>query len=190
MDLKNWKKALVIGLVSAATCTSPSAFAAQANVTIDINFPTILVMYHFNTITLDLDQTSLGTYLVGGTAVPCGPDFCDDQANSTIAVPIITANTSVTSIVSDPGLANTTTEFTIVGAVGVRALGCSTYDTTVVDAGSDAGVTVDAIASLSAIEGASCSFTMLTGDLVFDVDFNLIDADPASAIFDVTIAGI
>ena len=51
MDFKNWKRALAMGLVSAATCTSPSAFAAQANVAIDIDFPTILVMYHHNTIT-------------------------------------------------------------------------------------------------------------------------------------------
>ena len=192
MDLKNWKKALVVGLASAAMCTSPSAFAAQANVTIDIDFPTILVMYHYNTITLDLDQTSLGTYLVGGTGpVACGADFCDDQGNPvTIVVPAITATTSVTSAIVDPGLASTTTEFTIVDPVGVRALGCSTYSVTIVDASTDAGITVDTANSLTAIDGTGCTFAMTTGDLVFDVDFTSVTADPASAIFDVTITGI
>ena len=102
MDLKNWKKALGAGLVSAAAIASPSAYAAQANVTIDVNVPGILVMYHYNTITLDLDQTALGTYLVGGTAVLCGTDFCDDQGNpAAIPVPAIAATTSVTQAVVD-----------------------------------------------------------------------------------------
>ena len=79
MDFSNWKRAVVASLVSAATFCGSSAYAAQANVTIDIDFPTILVMYHYNTITLDLDQTALGTYLVGGTAAACGADFCNDQ---------------------------------------------------------------------------------------------------------------
>ena len=60
----------------------------------------------------------------------------------------------------------------------------------VVDASTDAGITVDTANSLTAINGTGCTFAMTTGDLVFDVDFNLIAADPASAIFDVTITGI
>lgn len=190
MDFGNWKRVVIASLVSAATFSGSSAYAAQANVTIDIDFPTILVMYHYNTITLDLDQTALGTYLVGGTAVACGADFCDDQGNATIAVPAIAATTSVTAAVVDPGLANTTTEFTIVDPVGVRALGCSTYSVTVVDASADAGITVDTANSLSAIDGTGCTFALTTGDLIFDVDFGLVAADPASAVFDVTITGI
>lgn len=191
MDFGKWKKALVVSLVSTVAFSSSTAHAAQATMTVDVNMPTILVMYHYNTITLDLDQTALGTYLVGGTAVACGADFCDDQGNpAAIPVPAITANTSVTQTVADPGLANTTTEFTIVDPVGVRGMGCATYSVTVVDLSTDAGITVDTANSLSAIDGTACSFSLTTGDLVFDVDFGLVDADPASAIFDVTITGI
>ena len=191
MDFGNWKRVVIASLMSAATFSGFSVYAAQANVTIDIDFPTILVMYHYNTITLDLDQTALGTYLVGLTAVACGADFCDDQGNPlTIPVPAIAATTSVTSAVVDPGLANTTTEFTIVDPVGVRALGCTAYAVTVVDASSNAGITVDTANSLSAIDGTGCTFALTTGDLIFDVDFGLVDADPASAVFDVTITGI
>ncbi len=192
MDFRTWKKAFAVGLMSAAAFSSSTAYAAaQATVTIDVNMPTILVMYHYNTITLDLDQTALGTYLVGGTAVACGTEFCDDQGNpAAIPVPAITATTSVTQAVADPGLPNTTTEFTIVDPVGVRGMGCTTYDVVITDSSTDAGITVDTANSLSAIDGTACSFAMTTGDLVFDVDFSLIDADPASAVFDVSITGI
>ena len=191
MDLKNWKKALGIGLVSAAAISSPAANAAQVTVTIDVDLPTILVMYHYNTITLALDQTALGTYLTTGTALACGTDFCDDQGNpATINVATITANESVTQAVVDPGLANNSTEFTVVDAVGVRALGCLTYDVTVADLSTDLGVTVDTVNSLTAIDGTPCSFALTTGDLVFDVAYDQIAADPVSAVFDVTITGI
>jgi hypothetical protein len=191
MDFRIWKKALAVGLVSAAAFSNSTAYAAaQATVTVDVNMPTILVMYHYSTITLDLDQAALATYLVGGTPV-CGTEFCDDQGNpAAIPVPAITANTSVTQAVSDPGLSNTTTEFTIVDPVGVRGMGCSTYDVVVTDSSSDAGITVDTANSLSAIDGTACSFALTTGDLVFDVNFALIDVDPASAVFDVSITGI
>lgn len=191
MDLKNWKKALGIGLVSAAAISSPAANAAQVNVTVDVDLPTILVMYHYNTITLALDQTALGNYLVTGTALACGADFCDDQGSpATITVSTISANESVTQAVVDPGLANNSTQFTVVDSVGVRALGCLTYDVTVVDASTDSGVTVDTINSLAAIDGATCSFGLTTGDLVFDVAYDQIATDTVSAVFDVTITGI
>ena len=191
MDFSNWKKAVVAGLVSTAAFSGSTAYAAQATVTVDVNMPTILVMYHYNTITLDLDQAALATYLVSGTAVACGADFCDDQGDPVaLPVSVIAGTTSVTQAVVDPGLANTTTEFTIVDPVGVRGMGCGTYSVTVVDLSSDAGITVDTGNSLSDINGTACSFALTTGNLIFDVDFDQVDVDPASAVFDVTITGI
>ena len=191
MNLKNWKQVLGAGLVSAAAIVSPSSYAAQTNVTVDINLPTILVMYHYNTITLNLDQAALGNYLVGGTALACGTDFCDDQGNSAaIAVNVIAATNNITQAVVDPGLANTSATFTLVDSVGVRALGCSTYTATVVDASVDAGVVVDTATSLSAIDGSGCSALMTTGDLTFTVAFDQVNANPVSAVFDVTITGV
>ena len=149
MDLKNWKKALGIGLVSAAAISSPAANAAQVTMTIDVDLPTILVMYHYNTITLALDQTALGNYLTTGVALACGADFCDDQGSPpAIAVSTISANESVTQAVVDPGLANNSTQLTVVEDFYVH----STKH--------------------------------------FDVAYDLIAADPVSAVFDVTIAGI
>ena len=190
MDIFSWRKVLGVSVVAAAAISNSSAYAAQATMTVDVNLPTILVMYHYNTITLTLDSAAVATYLVGGTATACGGDYCDDQGNVTVAVTGFGATNSVTQAVADPGLANNAASFTLVNSVGVRAMGCSTYDVTVAEnASTDAGVSINT-ASLSAINGSACSFSMITGDLSFDVDFDLVDADPISAVFDVTIAGI
>ena len=190
MDVKRWRKALGVGLVTAAAITNSSAYAAQATVTVDVDLPTILVMYHYNTITLTLAPAAVASYLVGGTAVACGADWCDDQGNVSVAVVGFGGTNTVTQAVVDPGLANSIATFTLVDSVGVRAIGCSTYDVTIVeDPATDVAVAVDT-ASLSAIDGSSCSFFMTTGDLSFDVDFDQVAADPVSAVFDVTIAGI
>ncbi len=190
MNIFSWRKVLGVSVVAAAAISNSSAYAAQATVTVDIDLPTILVMYHYNTITLTLDPAAMSTYLVGGTALACGGDYCDDQGNVTVAVTGFGAANSATQAVIDPGLAATTASFTLVNSVGVRAIGCSTYLVTVLqDPLTDTGVSVNT-GSLSTIDGSACAFAMTTGDLSFDVDFDLVTADPISAVFDVTIAGI
>ncbi len=195
MDLKLLKKVLGVGLLGAAAITTSTAHAAEASVQVDIDLPTVLVMYHYNTITLDLDQTALGGYLVGGTAVACltGGDFCDDQGNpATINVATIGATTTINQAVVDPGLGASDTDITLVDVVGVRALGCPTYSASYADGGSDNGVTIGASTAVAGIDSTACSFTMTTGDLTFNLDFEDIDAGATqvAAIFDVTITGV
>ena len=126
MDLKsNFKKVLGVWLLGAAAITNSTAYAAEASVQVDVNLPTVLVMYHYNTITLNLDETALGGYLVGGTAAACltGGDFCDDQGNpAPIDVTTIGATTTVNQAVVDNPVAATDTDITLVDVVGVRAL--------------------------------------------------------------------
>ncbi|MGE0624001.1 MAG: hypothetical protein AB7I04_06205 [Pseudomonadales bacterium] len=179
-------------MLTAAAISTPAAYAAQATVTVDVDLPTVLVMYHYSNIELDLDQAALAGYLVGGTATACASDFCNDQGTST-PIPVTTmagANTVAVTL-NDPGLTNTTATFTLTNAVGVRALGCSTYEANYTDGTSDAGVTITDSA-VNNIDGLGCSLTMRTGDLAFDLDFNAIAAgtDPVSAVFNVTIAGL
>ena len=199
MDLKsNFKKVLGVGLLGAAAMTNSTAYAAEANVQVDINLPTVLVMYHYDTITLNFDESALGGYLVGGTAVDCTPavagEFCDDQGNPTaIDVATIGPTTTVNQAVVDPGLGATTTDVTLVGVVGVRALGCTSYSAQYSDVGTSSnGVTIGAATPLNGIDGEDCSFTMTTGDLTFNLDFATIDdgASSVSAIFDVTVTGV
>lgn len=192
MDAKTLKKACGAGLLTAAAITNPAAHAAQATVTVDVDLPTVLVMYHYSSIELDLDQAALAGFLVGGTATACAGDFCDDQgASAPITVSAIGASNSVGVVLNDPGLANSTATFTLTNVVGVRALGCSTYDASYADGGSEAGVTITG-GAVANIDGQGCSLTMTTGDMSFDLDFASIATgnDPVSAVFDVTITGV
>jgi len=195
MDLKSLKKVLGVGLLGAAAFTNSTAYAAEATVQVDVNLPTVLVMYHYDTITLDLDQTALGGYLVGGTAAACatGGDFCDDQGSpAAINVTTIGATTSVTQAVTDSPVAATDTDITLVDVVGVRALGCTSYLASYDDGGSGNGVGITNGTSLSGIDSAGCSFLMTTGDLTFNLDFDALDAGATSvsAVFDVTVTGV
>ena len=194
MDVRLFKKLLGIGLLAAAATTNSTAYAANASVQVDVNLPTILVMYHYDVVTLNLDQTALGGFLVGGTASACAGGYCDGQGTVAVNVATIGTATSVSlPALTDPGLADTTTNIELVDVVGVRALGCPTgfYDATY-DVSGDAGVTVESTVAVTNIDGASCSLAMTTGNLDFDLDFTAITAGAisAQAVFDVTIAGI
>lgn len=194
MDLKPLKKVLGVGLLGAAAISSSSAYAAQAQVTVDVDLPTVLVMYHYDTINLVLDQGALGSYLVGGTASAClsGGDLCDDQGNpTTINVATIGATTTINQAVADPGLGATDTTVTLVDVVGVRALGCASYTASYDDGGSGNGVTITNGTAVAGIDSNACSFTMTTGDLAFNLDFEDLDAGATqvAAVFDVTITG-
>ena len=195
MDLKStFKKVLGVGLLGAAAITNSTAYAAQASVQVDVNLPTVLVMYHYDTITLNLDQTALGGYLVGGTAAACtGGDFCDNQLNpAPINVTTIGATTTVNQAVVDNPVAATDTDITLVDVVGVRALGCATYTATYDDGGSGNGVGITNGTAVAGIDGQGCSFLMTTGDLTFNLDFDAVDAGATSvsAVFDVTVTGV
>lgn len=189
MDVTNWRKALGIGALCAASFGSPTAYAAQADITVDLNFPSLLIMYHYATIDLDLDQTALGNYLFGACA---GGDCTSSEGTRTEPVAAIGAATAVSvDITADAGgLTNSTAEFTLQDAVGVRGLGCTSYAVTVLeDAATSAGVDVDTT-SLGDIDGTGCTLALTTGDLVFDVDFTQVSGTTASAVFDVTITSI
>jgi len=193
MDVKVLKRVLGVGLLTAAAITNSTAHAANANVQVDVDLPTVLVMYHYNTITLDLDQAALAGYLVGGTAIACGTDYCDDQGNpALIPVNTITGTDTVLQAVVDPGPAATTADFTLQDVVGVRAFGCTSYSTVITDGGSELGVNITTAGGVNGIEGAACSFGMTTGDLSFELDFATLDATDttATAIFNVDITGV
>ena len=86
---------------------------------------------------------------------------------------------------ANPGTATVTVQ----NAVGVRAVGCTTYNATVADNGSDTGITVDTDSLDASIDGQPCGLTMTTGNLSFDLDFENIAAGVNNAEFRVTVTG-
>lgn len=189
MDLSHLRRACGVGLLTAAAFTNPTAHAANANVTVDINLPTVLVMYYYNTITLNLSQADLANYLAA-TAVPCAGDYCEDLGTATPVPGAITGGASTVPVaVSAAAPGTTTVNFTLQDAVGVRALGCATYTANYVSASAGPGVTITN-GPVAGIDGQACSFTMTTGDLAFDLDLGAVaDNTTVQAVFDVTVTG-
>lgn len=175
---------------------APATYAADATTTISIDFPTVLVMYHYDTIELAIADSALADLLSGGTSVACATsDFCDDLGTKDLTVTdeiaafttgAATVDADVASDVS--ALAATTGTVTVENAVGVRALGCSTYAASAVEGGSSTGVTVNA-GAINGIDGEACTLGLTTGDLSFDIDFETVAGNTADAVFDVTITG-
>jgi hypothetical protein len=194
MDLKsNFKKVLGVGLLGAAAVTNSTAYAADASVQVDIALPTVLVMYHYDTINLNVLETGLADFLVGGSATACsGSDYCEALPNpATVDVSVLNPTTNVNSIgVTDPGGGVLDTDIVLEDVVGVRALGCSTYNASYTDGGSEDGITITT-GAITDIDSQSCTFGMTTGDLQFNLDFNEVTAGATSvqAVFDVTITG-
>ena len=191
-----FKKVLGVGLLAAAAITNSTAHAAQASVTIDVSLPTVLVMYHYDTIALDIDKNALGTYLVGVNGSACGVDeFCStDGAAAPVTASSVSGAREDIAVAAPTGtgfLENTTATFRLVDAVGVRAFGCSQYTATQGEVSSDAGISIPA-GNINRIHTAPCSFAMTLGDLDFDMDFSLIadGTTGVSAVADVQITGI
>ena len=185
--MKNVRKLLGVMLFSGCLATGQTAYAASATVTVDFDLPTIIVMYHYSTVDVTVSQAVLGGFLSGGAL--CGVDRCEDLGTSAMLT-LAALSGSVDAGVDDTyALANTTATVTVQNAVGVRALGCTTYTGSYIGGVSDPGVTITA-GPLVGINTLPCSMTMTTGDLAFDVDFTAVTTDPVSAVFDVTIAGV
>ncbi len=184
------------GALASLLVAAPSAYAAQATTTVEVNFPTVLVMYHYDTIQLDVTSAALANFITGGSAVACAGDSCESLGTLDLtgsAISDLSAAT-VDALVSDtnPALNGGTTSatFTVENAVGVRALGCATYSAAAAaGAGNDAAVTISAT-SLADIDGSACGLAMTVGDLVFDVDISAVTGTTVNAVFDVTVTGV
>ena len=196
MDMKLFKKALGVGLLAAAAMTNSTAHAANAEVTVDVNLPTVLVMYHYDRIELFLDGADLADYFFAGTNVACngGTGLCQNSGTLTQTDVALGSTTTVAGSLTDPGLtSNTVSTFTLEDVVGVRAFGCTSYDA-FYSAGplNSVAVTIGANTPITDIDGALCNFGLTTGSLEFLLDFEDIPdgSTQVSAVFDVTINGL
>jgi len=195
MDVRTLKKACGVGLVAATALSNPAAHAATGSVNVDVNLPTVLVMYYFGNVTLNIDEAGLATYLGAGGS-DCTNGYCDAQPdpgpidvltlNATTNVPMPALNDPYT-----PGGPGAVT-FVLEDVVGVRALGCTAPYSATYDVSGDAGIATATGVSVANIDGSACSMTLLTGDLSFDLDFDALaaGATTVNATLDVTITGV
>ncbi len=157
-----------------------SAHAATAETTISVNFPSIVVLYTYDSITLDVSEAGLGAAIKGGaTTVSCSSDQC---TASQAAVKDLTAtqltldgNDVITAdITSAVGALPTDIEVTINDAFGARCLGCGTgdYTVTTVDGGDS-----DVIGNFSPSAMPQNGLTLSTGSLSFQVDLSQVTSN-------------
>jgi len=194
MDVRTLKRACGVGLLVATALTNPAANAANGSVDVNVNLPTVLIMYYYSTIDLNLDAAALAGYLtLGGAPCALGGDYCDDQGNpGAQSVTTIGPVTTVTlAAPTDPYGGSAPITFVLENAVAVRALGCATYDAGF-DVTGDNGIVAAIDSPVTNIDTVGCSMTLTPGDLDFDLDFDLVDAaaTTVSATLDVTITGI
>lgn len=130
---KLFKRLAAVGLIATAAMGTQSANAVSADTTIDVQFPEIIVLYHFGTISLEITQanlaTALGASTLGLTCVP-GPagGYCVEVADPgpltlDLAAPTVDAgmdtNAAATAALSPLG----TITVVIENAWGVRSIG-------------------------------------------------------------------
>ncbi len=196
MDLKTLKNAMGAGLLSAAAIASMPAHAATGQVDVDISLPTVLLMYYYSDIELNLDADALGNYMVGTSGSLCGApgsDFCGSNTAGIVNVSGIGANTNVNGPgLNTPDFQNSTINFTLVNSVGVRAIGCTNTYTADFDVTGDPGITPESDVAITAIDGVACTPNLTLGDLDFELDLGAITAGTTlvNATLDVTITGI
>jgi hypothetical protein len=77
---RTMKRLAAVGLIASAALGTQTAHAVSASTTIEIDFPTILVLYHYDTINMLVDAADLGTALAAGGTASCtasGPgEYC------------------------------------------------------------------------------------------------------------------
>ena len=175
---------MVLGFVLCALCTVaglPAHAQASGTVSIDIDFPPLVILYYYGSLTVSIPDTVLNDTLFAGDIdvdlVPSGTQAVTVgtgmDGDASISVPALTPSpTSVPMIVSN--------------SWAVRSVGSSTQNTVVtvtpVDSILDNGSAQLAFNSvglrLGAQTGASVSFTPVglgtpvIGDLTFDMDLS------------------
>ena len=193
MQLRNLKRALYAAMVAAplAMLQATPGQAATANTTISIDFPSILILYTYDNIELEVSEAGLGGALEGSGTVSCtGSDCRSAQGDRDLTGSLLsldgadvvdaTIGTPVGSLPSGIGV-------TIENAYGARCLGCSagTYAVTLTDGGNSA-----AIGTFTTTAPAVNGLTLATGDLSFEVDLgSLTAAGAVSETVTITVVG-
>ena len=149
----------------------PGTQAADVSTTIDINFPSVMVLYYYNQIDLDVDADTLVNQL-GGSSGECDSagtgENCVQAADQTYSLdldsPTVTAD-----IQTDGGaLSSAPVDVTIENAYGMRCLGCTTYSVAVSDGANSTAVVTDPVNTKVTANG----LTMVVQDLGFSLDLD------------------
>jgi hypothetical protein len=174
LQMKRLKKGLLAATLTSAMMTgavAPATQAADVSTTIDINFPTVMVLYYYNQLDLDVDAASLVDQL-GGSSAACNSagtgENCLAATDQTYSLDLGSA--TVTADIETDGGAVTTTpvDVTITDAYGMRCIGCTNYDVAVSDGANSTAVAISPVSTTVTANGLQ----MVTQDLGFSLDLD------------------
>lgn len=197
--IKTLKRLTAVGVIASAALGMQTAHAVSADTTIEIDFPTILVLYHFDTINLSVSEANLATALgasTSSTSCTAGTgEYCVEVTGPVglaldLATPTVDANMNDTI---GPLTPLGTVSVEIDNAWGVRSIGAA--------AGLQASVTGNDL-----VQGAetipvsndttndtnpAVGLTMATGDIAFDMDLSNLDTSGTYAgDFTITVVSL
>ncbi len=158
---------------------------------LDINMPSVLLLYHHSQINIDVQPAALAGAL--GATSGCGAGFCLDAGNQSAAILGISPSVPVAIDIGASVPAVMTRTITLNEAVGTRATGCAggVYSTASFQILNPLGGIQAGSGTITEIQNSACGFDLRTGDLSFDLDLNSISAiSNASATIQITVVGL
>lgn len=178
-----------LGTVEASVEQIGPGITQTLQLTLEVNMPSVLVLYHPTQIDIDVQPSALAAAL--GADASCGTGYCMDAGNQSVTVSNLSLPVVLNIGASVPPL--TTRTITLNDAVGARATGCGggVYDTATYQILNPTGGIQTGNGVISGIQSSPCGLDLRTGDLAFDLDLNAIDsAINASATIQITIVGL
>lgn len=200
------KRLAAVCLVVTTMIGTQSAHAVSANTTVEVNFPTILILYHFDVINLTVSQADLALALGGLTAGSCAGaaagEYCVEVTPGPTGIALDLTGAAVDAGMSSdaPSLpaALASVNVDIGNAWGVRSIGPFGTGLTASVTGPVSGNLDDGNGELIPLSGVDTNDTspaagpgMATGDIVFTMDLSGLETSGTySGVFTITVTSL
>ncbi len=169
----------------------PGAASQAIQISLEVQMPGMLLLYHHSQIDVNLNATALAGAL--GANRSCSGGFCMDVGSRTLPVADLSGPVLL-NVAADAGTLDPIQTITLRDAVAARATGCSggTYDTASYRILNATGGVQARSGIINGIQSAPCGLDIRSGDLSFDLDLSRVDAvtGSASATIQITVTGL
>lgn len=182
--MNTFKKALAGATIAAVLGAAPTAQAASVAVDVDISLPNMLILYAYNDIDLSITAGELAGLYTTCSSVDPAVGCAVEETTTTGAIVSGAVDLDIGSVVA---ATNTTATVRLNRSWGVRGMGFTSYDESIVLDSGD-GVTAVAIEDIV----TAPSMTLTTGYVDLTLDLDNLDGDNdgfTEADYTITVVG-